>query len=77
MSKRHSNAARAHHKATDPDLYVSVPRAATILKCHRNTVYNRVANGELTAERIAGRLVIVRASLPKSSRSSTPTPESR
>ena len=57
------NAARTHFKATDPEVYVSVPRAATILGVTRNTVYNRVATGKLVGEHIAGRLVIRKDSL--------------
>ena len=63
VARRHRNAAKAHHKATDPELYVSVPRAARILNVTRNTVYNWLAQGTLKSERIAGRLVVVKASL--------------
>jgi hypothetical protein len=63
VSKRHSNPARIHHKATDPDVWVSVPRAATLLDCNRNTVYNMIARGQLQADHIAGRLVVRKSSL--------------
>ncbi len=62
---RHTNAAKAHYKATDPNLYITVPVAAKLLGCSRPTVYAKIARGEIKGEHIAGRLVVVRASLTK------------
>ena len=63
MSRRHRNAARAHHRATDPDRWMTVSRAAAHLGRTRQTIYAMVARGELGADHIAGRLVIRRAAL--------------
>lgn len=63
MSRRHSNAAHIHHKATDPDLWVSVVRAASMLDCTRTTIYAMLARGELQSDHIAGRLVVRKSSL--------------
>lgn len=61
MSKH--NAAKAHHKLTDPERYVSVPKAAALLRVSRQTIYARLARKELVGEHIAGRLVVVKSSL--------------
>ncbi len=63
MSKRHNNAARAHYKMTDPDIWVSVSQAATILDCTRQTLYNMIGRGQLLTDHIAGRLVVRKSSL--------------
>ncbi len=63
MSKRHSNAARAHFKATDPDVWVSVSQAAKLLDCTRQTLYNMINRGQILTDHIAGRLVVRKSSL--------------
>lgn len=58
MKKQRSVAAPA-----EPSNWVSVPEAARLLDCTRNTIYNRIARGELVADHVAGRLLVRKSSL--------------
>ena len=50
---------------TKPEPYASINEAADALGVSRDTVVRMVARHELDAERIAGRTVIIRASLER------------
>ena len=50
---------------SEPAPYVSVNETAAALGVHRDTVLRMVARHELESEQIAGRTVIVRASLDR------------
>ena len=51
--------------STQTDLYVSINDAADALGVHRDTVLRMVARHELESAQIAGRTVILRASLDR------------
>ena len=65
MSRRHTSAARAHYRLTNPDVYVTVAKAATLLGVTRPTVYAMIARGELKGDHVAGRLVVQKTSHAK------------
>ncbi len=60
-----SNRYQKRRLAADPEVYVSVTRAATIVGVSRQTIHARITRGEIQTENIAGRRVVVRASLDK------------
>lgn len=50
------------------DRYLSTLHVARLLKTSRHTVMAMLADGRLQGERIAGRLVVLKSSLPEAAR---------
>ena len=70
MPRKHNHQHRAAHRRflkTDAAQYVSITHAATLADVSRPTIYAWIKRKEIATEHIAGRLVVVRDSLPKSS----------
>ena len=59
--------------APSDSTYVSVAEACTILGKTRPTIIAMIARKELRAEHVAGRFLVVRASLPATAKAPAPT----
>ena len=78
MPRKHNHQHRAAHRrylATDAALYISPSAAVKYCRVSRQTIYNWIEAGKVQTTHIAGRRVIIRASLTDKRASSSPSAE--